>query len=86
MSAKRPAILCRGELQLRHSTYGWQTARISGRMTSEVVISHGTYCRGLLLVAFEYGTRFKSERIATFMRPLLEDKVDHVVLSVWMAG
>ena len=48
-------MLYRGKLQLRQSTYGCQTARISGRMISEVVISHSTDCRGMLFVALEYG-------------------------------
>jgi hypothetical protein len=48
-------MLCRGELQLRQSNYGCRTARISGRMISEVVVGHGANCRGLLLVAHEHG-------------------------------
>ena len=55
MTAKMPAMLCRGELKLRQRNSGYQTARISGRVISEVVVSHGTDCRGLLLVALEYG-------------------------------
>ena len=55
MSAKRPAILCRGKIQLRQSNYGCQTTRISSRMISEVVVNYGTDFRGLLSVALEHG-------------------------------
>ena len=54
MSAKKPAMFYGGKLQLRQGNYGCRTARISGRMTSEVVIGHDADCRGLLLVALEH--------------------------------
>ena len=44
-------MLCRGKLQLRQSNVGCQTARISNRVISEVVVSHSTDFCGLLLVA-----------------------------------
>ena len=31
-------------------------------------------------------TKLKSARIATFMRPTLEEDMEHCVLSIWMTG
>ena len=50
-------MLYRGKLQFRQSNYGCQIDRISGRVISEGVVSHGTDCRGLLLVALEHGNQ-----------------------------
>ena len=58
-------MLYRGELQLSQRNSGCQTARISGRVISEVVVSHGIDCYGLLLVALERANQAQERKNGT---------------------
>ena len=57
MSVKRPAIFYRGKLHLIQNNACCQIAKISARMTSEIVVDQSADWHGLLLVTLEHAAQ-----------------------------